>query len=169
MKVLHRVIAASLLLIGSCVTSAQQKLESIPISTLQVETKPTNCEFNVSVLTGADRVAGEDGLVIIVARLGKRERRRDLNRRRLHNAKTFLTEFGDRAPQTIVTAEGERVEGYGRVELYAGGKLFRVLTINPNDDLAVGSCSFEGKDQCTYEREKKLYPCLDKKGVSSKR
>jgi hypothetical protein len=108
------------------------------------------------------RVAGDAGLVIMIARLGKGETKRDLNRRRLNNARTFLIEFGQRAPQTIVTAEGERVNGYGRVELYAGGKLFHVLMINPNDDLAVGACSFEGDDPCTYEREKKLYPCLDR-------
>lgn len=159
MKVLHFAVAVSLLLVASCVASAQGK-GTVPAS--QVETKPTNCEFNISVLSGADRVAGEDGLVIMIARLGNGERRQELNRRRLHNARTFLTEFGQRAPQTIVTAEGESVDGYGRVELYVGGKLFHVLMIYPNADLAVGACSFEGDDPCTYEREKKLYPCLDR-------
>jgi hypothetical protein len=159
MKVLHFSVAVSLLLVASFVASAQVK-GTVPSS--QVETKPTNCEFNISVLTGAHRVAGEDGLVIMIARLGNGERRRELNRRRLHNARTFLTEFGQRAPQTIVTAEGERVDGYGRVELYIGGKLFHVLMSYPNADLPVGACSFEGDDPCTYEREKKLYPCLDR-------
>jgi len=60
------------------------------------------------------------------------------------------------------TAEGARVSGYGRVELYVGGKLFYVLMIRRNADLAVGACSFDGDDPCTYEREKKLYPCLDR-------
>lgn len=160
MKVLHFAVAVSLLLVTSCVASAQRK-GTVPAS--QVETKPTNCEFNISVLTGAHRVAGEDGLVIMIARLGNGERKQELNRRRLHNARTFLTEFGQRAPQTIVTAEGESVDGYGRVELYVGGKLFHVLMTYPNADLAVGACSFEGDDPCTYEREKKLYPCLDRK------
>lgn len=169
MKILQRMAAISLLLIGSCVTGAQEKLEARRISTLQEGAKPTNCEFNVSILTGADRVAGQDGLVIIVARLGQGERNRDLNRRRLHNAKTFLTLFGHRASETIITAVGERVEGYGRIELYADGKLFHALTVNANDDLAVGSCSFEGNHPCTYEREKKLYPCLAKRRVTPKR
>src|SRR5260370_14316520 len=163
MKVLHFVVAASLLLVGSCVADAQEKIESGTIPSSQVETKPTNCEFNISVLTGAHRVAGDAGLIIIIARLGKRETRGGLNRRRLHNARTFLTEFGQRASQTIVTAEGEPVNGYGRIELYVGGKVFHVLMTNPNDDLAVCACSFEGDDPCTYEREKKLYPCLDRR------
>ena len=160
MNVLHFVFAVSLLHIDSCVAVAQGKVEPRTAPCSQIETQPTNCEFNISILTGAHRVAGEEGLVIMIARLGSRERRQDLNRRRLHNARTFLTEFGQRTPQTIITAEGEHVDGYGRVELYVSGKLFHVLLINPNNDLAVGSCSFEGNDPCTYEREKKLYPCL---------
>jgi len=162
MKVLHCVIIASLLLVGSCIADAQEKVESGTIPSSQIERKPANCEFNISVLTGAHRVAGDAGLVIMIAGLGNRERRRHLNHRRLHNARTFLIEFGQRVPETIITAEGERVDGYGRVELYVGGKLFHVLMTNPNDDLAVGGCSFEGDDPCTFEREKKLYPCLDR-------
>jgi hypothetical protein len=162
MKVLQFAVTASLLLVGFCITDAQDKIDSGTIPSSQVETKPTNCEFNISVLTGAHRMAGDAGLVIMIGRLGKGETKRDLNRRRLHNARTYLTEFGQRSPQTIVTAEGERVDGHGRVELYVGGKLFHVLMTNPNDDLAVGDCSFEGDDPCTYKREKKLYPCLDR-------
>jgi hypothetical protein len=160
MKSLKLGAAVSLLLVGSCIADAQEKTTPGTIPPSQVETKPTNCEFNVSVLTGAHRTAGDTGLVIMIARLGTGETRRELNSRRLHNARTFLTEFGQRAPQTIVTAEGDRVDGYGRLELYVAGKLFHVLLIRADDDLAVGACSFEGRDPCTDEREKKLYPCL---------
>lgn len=159
MKTLKLVGAVSLLLAGSFIADAQQQTTPATIPSSQVETKPTNCEFNVSVLTGAHRTAGDSGLVIMIARLGTRETRKELNDRRLHNARTFLIEFGQRVPQTIVTAEGDRVDGYGRVELYVGGKLFHVLLMSRDDDLAVGACSFEGRDPCTDEREKKLYPC----------
>ena len=160
MKNLKLAFAVSLLLAGSCIADAQEKATPGTVPSSQVETKPTNCEFNVSVLTGAHRTAGDTGLVIMIARLGTGETRQELNRRRLHNARTFLAEFGQRVPQTIVVAEGDRVDGYGRVELYVDGKLFHVLMIRRDDDLAVGGCSFEGRDPCTDEREKKLYPCL---------
>lgn len=160
MKTLKLGVAISLLLVGSCIADAQEETTPGTIPASQVETEPTNCEFNVSVLTGAHRMAGDSGLVIIIARLGTGETRRELNNRRLHNARTFLIEFGQRDPHTIVTAEGDRVDGYGRVEMYVGGKLFHVLMIKLNDDLAVGGCSFEGRDPCTDEREKKLFPCL---------
>src|SRR5207247_3130982 len=102
------------------------------------------------------------GLVIAIARLGDGEQKPDLNRRRLHNVRTYLAEFDGRSSERVVMAEGERVNGYGRIELYVDGKLFYVLMISPNADLAVGSCSYEGEDPCTHEREKKLYPCLDR-------
>lgn len=162
MKPLPFRLAVILLLVGFSIVDAQKKISSGTIPPTQVEKTPTNCEFNISILTGAHRMAGDDGLIIMIARLGTGETRRELSRRRLHNARTFLTEFGQRGAQTIVTAEGDPVGGYGRVELYVGGKLFHVLMINQNSDFAVGGCSFEGDDPCKFEREKKLYPCLDK-------
>jgi|SRR5215213_2380490 len=154
-------LSITLLLIASCVCVGQEKVESG--SSSQRDTKPSNCEYNVSILTGAHRVAGDDGLVIIIARLGSGETKRELIQRRLHNARTFLVVFGNRSPKTIVTAEGDRVDGYGRVELYAGGKLFDALVVGRNADLPIGGCSFDGDDPCTYEREKQLYPCLDRR------
>lgn len=130
---------------------------------MKMETKPTNCEFNIAVLDAAHGKVGKDDLIIVIARLGDAEQRQELNRRRLHNVRTYLMEFDGRSPETIITAEGERVKGYGRVELYVGGRLFYVLMIRPNADFPVGSCSYEGEDPCSHEREKKLYPCLDRK------
>ena len=153
------VIAVSLLLVSAALTAAQDP----PTTAVKMETKPTNCEFNIAVLDGAHGKVGKDDLIIVIARLGDNEQRQDLNRRRLHNIRTYLVEFDHRSPETIITAEGERVNGYGRVELYVGGKLFYVLIIRPNADFPVGSCSYEGEDPCTHEREKKLYPCLDRR------
>ena len=161
MKVLQYALVISLLLIYAITTVAQEQSRPAGSAPTKMETKPTNCEFHIATLDAAHDQAGRDGLLIVIARLGDGEQhRQDLNRRRLHNVRTYLLEFAHRSPGTIITAEGERVKGYGRVELYVGGKLFYVLMIRPNADLAVGGCSFEGDDPCTFEREKKLYPCL---------
>ena len=164
MKVLQYALAMSVFLVCAGTAAAQDESRTATARTrpLQMETRPTNCEFHIATLDAAHDEAGRDGLVIVIARLGNGEQRRDLNRRRLHNVRTYLTEFAGRDPQTIITAEGARVNGYGRVELYVGGKLFYVLMIRPNADLAVGSCSYEGEDPCTHERERRLYPCLDR-------
>lgn len=122
---------------------------------------PTNCEDNISILSDAHHKAGDTGLIIAVARLGDGEKSQSLNHRRLHNIRVYLTEFDwHRAPETIIIAEGERVKGYGRIELYVGGKLFSVLPIKRNRDLAVGSCQYG--EYRPVEAERNLYPYLDR-------
>ena len=158
----HAALVISLLLGSLAIAAAQDPSRPANTQAMKMETKPTNCEFHIATLDAAHDQAGKDGLVIAIARLGDGEQRQDLNRRRLHNVRTYLVEFDSRSPETIITAEGERVNGYGRIELYVSGKLFYVLMIRPNADFAVGSCSYEGEDPCSHKREKKLYPCLDR-------
>lgn len=158
----HAALGISLLLGSLAIAAAQDPSTPANTQTMKMETKPTNCEFNIAVLDGAHGKVGKDDLIIVIARLGDAERRHELNRRRLHNVRTYLMEFDGRSAETIITAEGERVKGYGRVELYVGGKLFYILMIRVNADFPVGSCSYEGEDPCSHKREKKLYPCLDR-------
>jgi hypothetical protein len=133
-------------------------------------TKPANCESDIAILDSASGQAGESGLIIVIARLGDGERNRELNRRRLYNVRRYLTEWdGHRNPKSIVTAEGERVGGYGRIELYVGGKLFYVLLVRRNADLIVGSCTYEINPPNEQQRENNLYPWQDRFQRSSKR
>ena len=131
----------------------------------QTDPRPTNCENHIAVLEAAHHDAGKEGLIIVIARKGTGEKRRDLNRRRLYNARAYLTDYlGLRAPETIVTAEGEPVNGYGRIELYVGGRLYYVLALRRNADLVVGSCEPEALDDARQkELRKKLYPWLHQK------
>lgn len=125
-KTLNSVVCLALagwvVLAFACTTEAQTN-NSAP-----AEVEPYPCEYNISTLSAAHHAAGENGLVIVIARLGDGEHTKMLNRRRLHNARVYLTEFDwRRGPETVITAEGESVKGYGRLELYVQGKLFRVL------------------------------------------
>jgi hypothetical protein len=132
--------------------------------------KPANCESDISYLDAASGRAGDDGLIIVIARLGDGERNREVNRRRLYNVFTYLTEWdGRRKPESIVTAEGERVSGYGRIELYVGGKLFHTLLVHRNGDLIVGSCTYEINSPSEQQRENNLYPWRDRLQRKSKR
>lgn len=159
MKVLHYSLAVSLLLIGVSVSVAQNR--SAPAD-VQPQTILGTCEDNISFLSNAHHLAGADGTIIAIARLGDGERSRELNRRRLHNVRVYLTEFDwQRAPQTVITAEGERVRGYGRVELYVRGILFAVLQVRRNQDLLVGSC--EPDDIRPVGAERNLYPYRDRR------
>jgi hypothetical protein len=142
--------------------SAQERTEQNVIRYVQSDPKPTNCENHIAVLEAAHYDAGKDGLIILIARLGNGDNKRELNQHRLHSARAYLTEYlHARSPNTIVIAEGERVEGYGRIEVYVGGKLYSVLAIKANADLSVGSCEpAELDDARQRQLRKKLYPWL---------
>lgn len=159
-KVLRCALVISLVLMGASVSVGQSR--SVPEPAQPLQPILGNCEDNILQLSHAHQAAGADGTIIAIARLGSGERNRELNRRRLHNVRIYLTEFDwRRAPETMITAEGERVRGYGQVELYVRGVLFAVLAIRRNDDLLVGSC--EPDDIRPVEAERNLYPYRDRR------
>ena len=120
------------------------------------------CEMNNHYLDNAHHLAGEDGTIIAIARLGTGERSRALNRRRLHNIRVYLTEFGwHRPPKTVITAESDRVNGYGRIDLYVRGLLWASLEVRRNQDLVVGSC--EPDEMRGVEENRSFYPYRDQK------
>ncbi|HEY9283654.1 MAG TPA: hypothetical protein VIP46_09375 [Pyrinomonadaceae bacterium] len=107
--------------------------------------------------------------IILIARLGGGGAGRELNRRRVHNVKTYLTKFMThedvrRDPKSLILAEGERIKECGRVEFYVRGKLFDYLSIATGGDLIVGSCCHDepGTDRCTVESDRDFYPCRDR-------
>jgi hypothetical protein len=145
---------------GSLAVEVRPVVQSSLAQGPHIEAKPTNCETHIAILDIADQDAGRDGLIIIIGRLGDGERSRELNQHRLHSARAYLTEYrAVRSPATIVIAEGERVTGYGRIELYIGGKLHTVFAIRRNADLSVGSCEPPELDDARQrELRRKLYP-----------
>jgi len=146
--------ALLLLLMTSCV--AQEPKFKPP-------TAPVNCESDIAMLESASAEAGTKGLIIVIARLGDGDRNLALNSRRLHNVRVYLTEWGERRDsKTVVTAAGERVKGYGRIEIYIGGRLFSAILIRPNADLIVGSCTYEINTPAEQRRENNLYPWRDR-------
>lgn len=149
----------SFALLFLCLTSAARLTTAQDVET---NPKPTNCENHIAVLEAANHDAGKDGLIILMGRLGSGDNRHDLNRHRLHSARAYLTDYLNvRSPNTIIIAEGERVQGYGRIDIYVGGKLYHVFAIKPNADLAVGSCEpAELDDARQRDLRKKLYPWL---------
>ena len=93
------------------------------------------CEEAKALLDALRNDAGAEGVIILVARLGDGESPK-LNRRRLYAAWGYLHHAGQFPEGRLVKAEGERVRGRGRVELYAKSKLMLVLMAErPNDDI----------------------------------
>lgn len=141
MKISFTSRIVSLLLCVAVTTNAQDTQSAIPIIR-----DDNNCESNKAYFDNIAVTAGTDGLVIIIARLGDGDTSRTYNRRRLHNIRTYLNYIREIIPERIITAEGERVRGRGRIEVYIGGRLFIVFTVGPNQDLAGGECEMRSSD-----------------------
>jgi hypothetical protein len=82
----------------------------------------------------------QDGLLILIARLGNGENRRELNRRRLYNVRLKLNTEHAVQKERIIVAEGERLRGFRRVEFYVGGELVGALPVQKQRDICVGCC-----------------------------
>jgi hypothetical protein len=110
------------------------------------------CEDNIARLDNADVEAGKESVLIAVARLGRGEVSRRYNHRRLHNLRLYLMMYRKRDAKNLVVAEGERVKGAGRVEIYVRGKLIDVLSFRRGEDLYAGSCNaLSPKDKLYYD------------------
>jgi hypothetical protein len=106
----------------------------------------SNCEEHSASLDFVRQEAlsdvGKDGVIIAIARLGTGESSRALNRRRLSNVSVNLRDHGFSVKRLIV-AQGERVSGYGRVELYVAGNLSQTLYAVRHKDLCVDCCDID--------------------------
>jgi hypothetical protein len=98
----------------------------------------TQCETTKAELNLLAEVAGKDKSVIAIASLGRKESSRKLNRRRLGGLRSFLEGAGGLPQNRLIAAEGERVSGLGRIDIYVGGKLFLVFKMGRNKDLWKG-------------------------------
>ena len=83
--------------------------------------KPINCEhFSASLdIAIIEWQNLKDTRLILVARLGDGETNRKLNRMRL----SYVEDYLNKKNVQYVFAEGERVKGLGRMEVYVGGRL----------------------------------------------
>jgi hypothetical protein len=94
--------------------------------------QPVSCE-SFAALVDNDAVkwqGNEETYLIFIARLGKTERIAELNRSRLTEIEEYLKRYKN---IKYVTAEGSRVEGLGKVEIYVIGKLSTVIPVKKND------------------------------------
>jgi len=130
---------AFLVVIANTVVVAQSETKNAP--PMPSPTTPVDCESLSAYVETAAVMAhehGEDSYLIAIARLGDGERSRALNLSRISAMRAFL----GRGRLKSVVAEGERVRGYGRVELYVGGKLLFVLPIGRDKQLDFLSCKY---------------------------
>ncbi len=140
---------------------------AIPVRSESIaQDRPTGCEYNTAILDSLAQKTNLDELIIVIARLGPNETKPNLNNRRLHNVRTYLTEFLTdpsvrRKPETVVLAQGERAQDFGSIEFYVNGKLVDTLKIRANADLSVANCGREPSENPCPPSMRNLFPCKD--------
>ena len=142
------------LIITLCITSAHGA--AAQSQTRLFDQRPYNCEGNslrLDLLRNKS-ISTDQKKIIAIARLGTGESSRELNRRRLYTVRAYLTAMG-LFPQSLVTAEGDRVRGFGRIDVYVGGDLVEVLPVDRCKDLPVGICDNSLEDRRLYQLPKK--------------
>jgi len=151
MRLKKLVIVMLWMALGLGAVAQSQSSESLTLQT------PDNCEGNsrrLDVIRNKSQAMGEGKVTIAIARLGKGERSQEINRRRLYTIRAYLTAM-ELPSQKLVTAEGERVSGYGRIEVYISGELVDVFAVEPCKDLPVGMCENDLEDNRLYHLPRK--------------
>jgi hypothetical protein len=101
-----------------------------------------NCETNAALLDLVYAVGENNGLTIVIARLGDGEKQSSLNQRRLKVVREYLTEKRWNKPkESLILAEGEPTTGLGRLEFYVSGRLVKTLLIRRRQTFEVFNCA----------------------------
>ncbi len=145
-----------------------QKAEKFPTRELSefADARPNYCWYNELHLSYISQGIPLDKTITIISRLGEKDSKPNLNKRRLHNIRAYLTQaVGEqfrREPQSIILDEGEPTKGYGHVEFYLDGKLIEVLKLQWNRDFVIDCYGgIDGEPPCAEDWQKLFYPCLD--------
>lgn len=80
----------------------------------------------------------KDASFIVIARLGDGETSRRLNLKRIKVLRDYILDSDLKVK--AVFAEGERIKGFGVVEIYVQGKLLYSLPIRQKNDMTIGFC-----------------------------
>ncbi len=158
-------ILGNLLLILNVSSIAAQEIKNLPFREPGefVDARPKYCYFDGHTLQDITTYAPADEIILVVARLGERDSRPNLNKRRLHNVFTLWTQQYKRDQKTIVLADaqGAPVKGFGQLEFYVRGRLVDVIKLY--GDLRAHDC-YAGIDDtppCGEDWQKLYYPCKD--------
>ena len=121
------------------------------------------CEVNAATFDNlANMLRSSEERLFIVARLGTGESSVELNRRRLYNVRTYFKEgWPNVESKRFVFAQGNRVEGEGRIEFYVGSQLFQISLVRRGKDICVDCCDYP--DPRYYGAGKKDKPIRNRK------
>lgn len=158
-------IFGSLFLIFNVALVIAQEIENLPFREPGefVDARPKYCYRDGHTLQDITIYAPANEVILVVARLGERDSRPNLNERRLHNVFTLWTQQYKRDPKTIVlaNAQGTPVKGFGQLEFYIRGRLVEIIKLY--GDLRAHDCyaGIDDMSPCGEDWQKLYYPCKD--------
>lgn len=97
--------------------------------------KTESCEEAKALLDLLRNDAGNEDVIVLVARSGDGENSRKINGPRLYSVWSYLHHAGQFPADRLVKAEGEKVRGPGRIDIYAKGRLMLTLTAKRGGDI----------------------------------
>lgn len=111
-----------------------------------------------------------DETIIVIARLGDKDSKPNLNKRRLYNIRAYSTLEGSvkRKAENLILAEGKPIKGLGQIEFYVRGQLVEVIKMPSNSVFNPVGCyaGIDGEPYCQSKIMKLFYPC---KGETERR
>lgn len=138
MKFLRRAFALTFLVLSASQTVYPQDWMS---ETQIVKSDNNSCEVNAAVLDAlAQKFRETSERIFVIARMGRGETSRSLNRARLFSARFQLLDQRELDPTRVLFAEGERVKDEGRLEFYLGSKLSLVAMAKRNKGVCLTCC-----------------------------
>lgn len=169
------ILAFAYLLSLNSMARGQQPPPLMPVDLADFANRsPDHCEARTAAMDGITQKTPPNDAIIVIARLGTGETKPNLNWRRLQNVRAYWTQAialeARRKPEKILLAQGERANGYGRLEFYVAGKLVWVMNIPRNADVDFGDCVAPDDtyirnrvyDPCWIKAHRIFYPCRDR-------
>lgn len=168
-KVFGQLTLLGLLSFGAVSSVIAQQNEPLPARHRRefADDKPKNCfEYDLALDRITQRTPA-DKTIIVISRLGDRDSKPNLNKRRLHNIRAYWTQYltapNKRDSATIIVAEGEPTKGFGQIEFYVRGELIEILKLIPNGDFPAALCyMLPDEPACAEEKQNLFYPCKDR-------
>lgn len=125
----------------SPIVLAQETSDNSLDRTWGIPERPKTCanseQYLFDVRRMLEKQSNPNTVLIIIARLGNGEKSREINRRRLDNVSEYMKNAYGVEPKKIIIAQGEKTNGFGRIEFYLAGQMVGALLVNRNRDFFV--------------------------------
>lgn len=120
-----------------------------------VRADSSSCEVNGAFLDSLvqDARSGSER-IFVIARLGDGESSRPLNRSRLEYSRFYISINKGLKSDKVVFAEGDRVNGEGRLEFYLGSKLYLVSLAKRNRMVCLTCCDDRPEERRNTRRNR---------------